>query len=423
MNRADVEAMARALSQVGNHGSISEEKDCDTKEKVSKKSKTLSKGPEKNKDVETQVQEGSEEISELSKKTLGNYVKAAQIDVVGHGMDLERGGKDGKKAKKKIGQRYRGVSRATDRLTKESFLDRYKAKLQEDAGQEPMQTVDGPAKSVQPAKEVKQGKESSPTKDTGKLDKKTSPSIVDGVAAINDSKREEKKSTDKASSTQTDNVKESTELNESYNSVNLRHVNNLKKVAAEIFDMADKLHKDHMEAEKAQKRISDAYKAGKEPKESDRVAASKRLYACKYTVRELENARDTLEYKLRDEDSPDHAVESVEAPNPVYEGRFGKPVEPETRQPVSIRDALAMMENKSRDDHYKGATPPQTMDDNWSGEAKKFAEVHKVDDVEVADINKVVDKNKQEVGLSLQRSVNYRHNDQTIGDKKPVGNK
>jgi phosphoglycerate-specific signal transduction histidine kinase len=73
--------------------------------------------------LEEDVTENQEEISELSKKTLGNYVKAAQIDVVGHGMDLEKGGKDSKKAKKKIGQRYRGVTRATNRLTNESTAE------------------------------------------------------------------------------------------------------------------------------------------------------------------------------------------------------------------------------------------------------------------------------------------------------------
>ena len=60
------------------------------------------------------------ELDELSKKTLGNYVKAAQIDVVGQGMDLEGGNaKAQKAAKRTIGKRYRGVDRAVDRLTKE----------------------------------------------------------------------------------------------------------------------------------------------------------------------------------------------------------------------------------------------------------------------------------------------------------------
>jgi len=172
------------------------------------------------------------------------------------------------------------------------------------------------------------------------------------------------------------------------------------------------LIEDDAEARSAQKRNRKAYAANKKPSKKDLELSSGRLYDCKYLVRQLEDARDAVENKLRG----DMTVESLETPM-VSETKVANP---ETRTPLSIHDALNMMQE--RDEHYKGATPVQKIDDNWSDGAKAHAALHAVQTPAEADINKVVDENKREIDASLRRSVDYRHNDNKIGDKKPVGN-
>lgn len=452
MKKEDIKAMATALQQVAEKkmdpvdkksamGKFDDRKDKDidndgdtdkSDKYLHKRRKAITKavtGGKGQKEVETQVQEEAENLDELSKKTLGSYVKKADDDHAAHAYDFAKGKKG---SFKKAQKRRRGISKAIDRLAKEdaqpmTALERYKAKLAEaknsTTGSEAMKTVDGPAKSIQTPKEIKQGVEKSATKDTSKLDKKTAPPAQDAHKAIASNQKEEDKSQKKAISAQTDdvnkNVKEETIL-EDYQLVEQKYVDRLLSTANEIAKTAKTLYDNHMAAKEAKKRIHAAYSAGKTPTESDRKVASKGVYDCKYTVRTLEDALDSLLQKLPG-DMKESSV-SANSPKVAYENttRFGKPVQLETNKPISICDALAMMEN--REAHYKGATAPQKYDDNWSTGAKNWAKQHPVDDVEVADINKVVEKNKQEVGLSLQRTVNYRHNDNKQGDKKPIGN-
>ena len=82
-----------------------------------------------NNDPKTKISEGAEQIDELSKKTLGSYVRKAASDIAWRSADAEAhdammgapGTSRSKLAKerKKIGQRKRGIGQAVSRLTKE----------------------------------------------------------------------------------------------------------------------------------------------------------------------------------------------------------------------------------------------------------------------------------------------------------------
>lgn len=123
---------------------------------------------------------------------------------------------------------------------------------------------------------------------------------------------------------------------------------------------------------------------------------AKRIY------RILEDIRDELENRgyVSSEDSSTQAYEAVDM----------------NRKPSSIRDALRMMKEANAK-QTAGAMPSQPMTDNWSKGAKDFAAVHKT---ELTDIEDVLKANKKEIDASLRRSVDYRHNDNQAGDKKPV---
>ena len=69
------------------------------------------KGKGKETEVEVQTQESVEELDELSKKTLGNYVKKAAADM---------SSKDSLDMHKPAQKRYKGIVKATDKLAKES---------------------------------------------------------------------------------------------------------------------------------------------------------------------------------------------------------------------------------------------------------------------------------------------------------------
>lgn len=428
MKRSDIEAMAAALNQVA------EKKKMDP---VDKKAVKGDFEDRKDKDID------NDGDTDSSDKYLHKRRKAVTKAV--------HGGKSGGKTEVEVQHQESTESH------RPSILERYKKKATgEDTaakagsakteigdghadtvdvaeashsttGPEAMKKVSGPAQSVQSPKEIKQGRESSETKDTGKLDKKSAPAIVDGQKAIEDSKREEKKSAVKADNEATDDVnkkppmKEGYELTEDYHSVQMEWLEKMVAVSNEIASTAKTLYDNHMKAMDASKKLSAMYAKGKEPTDAMRKAAySGKMYDCKYTVRSLEDARDSLKKKLPSAMKEDTMLVD-EAPVSVAETtRFGDVIVAETRKPVSVRDALAMMESRAL--QTKGATPHQKYDDNWSPKAKEWASEHPVDENEKVDINKAIDKNKQEVGLSLQRSVNYRHNDQKIGDKKSVGN-
>jgi hypothetical protein len=343
MNRADIVSMQAALAAMNeakldpvdkkaNQGKFGarDDKDIDNDGDVDNSDKYLHKRRKK-------VTQVADTVNELSKKTLGSYVKKANADANNLNYQADRNyrnsdnspyksraGNDhealGDKNAMKARQRRNNANKAVDRLTKESLsaMDRYKLKLSEMNGQEPIVKVTGPALSNQRSTEIRQTADTSPTKDSSKLAKPTAPPIVDGEKAIDDNRSAEKASATLAAKPQEVDV-------------------------------------------------------NKKP-----------------TVKEAT--------------------------------RFGRVANPETRKPISMRDALAMMEDRGREDHYKGATKPQEYDDNWSASAKKFASMHPIDPVEVADVNKAMDKNKQEVGLSLQRAQDWRHNDSKIGDKTQPGN-
>jgi hypothetical protein len=74
------------------------------------------------------TKEESEQIDELSKATLGSYVKKAQAKTLAHGMEMQRNiddFEDTKDAERKVNNRFKGVSKAVDKLTKEEqdFVD------------------------------------------------------------------------------------------------------------------------------------------------------------------------------------------------------------------------------------------------------------------------------------------------------------
>ena len=73
------------------------------------------------------VMEEVEQIDELSKKTLGNYINKANKDSVSRGIEygFSRDKKDSLSALEKLPNRTKGIKRATDKLTKEEqdFVD------------------------------------------------------------------------------------------------------------------------------------------------------------------------------------------------------------------------------------------------------------------------------------------------------------
>ncbi len=203
-------------------------------------------------------------------------------------------------------------------------------------------------------------------------------------------------------------VKATESVSEGYKEVEDRWVSTAATVADEIYNLVTTLVTDHDDAQKAGERIEQAYKNGGAPSEADRKICDKKFYDAKYVVRQLEDIRDSLEGKTKTEKVV--SDEAVATPKRYYES-----VNPETRTPVSIRDALGMME--TRDRHTDGATPPEPIDDKFSGMDKKFIALHKVHEPDESNIDAAINKNNIEVGASLQRSVNYRHNDHRIGDK------
>jgi hypothetical protein len=263
-----------------------------------------------------------------------------------------------------------------------------------------------PADNLQNSKEIKQKKEKSVTKDQGKLNNIQSPKELDYDYVIKSNEKEEEDSQRDAA-----RPVATLEMNEDYQSVEMRYINRMKEVANKISKFADELYADDKKAREAQKRINIAYRKGVKPNKTDLATSNKKLYDCKYLVRSLEDALDQIESK------------ALVDGNIIAVSESTKPVNPETRTPVSIKDALAMMSENDRSKHYKGALPAQTIDDNWSQDAKNFAKMHKVDEPDEADINKATAKNKIEVGASLARAVNYRHNDQSMGDKTVPGKK
>lgn len=76
------------------------------------------------------VMEEVEELDELSKATLGSYVRNAQGTILAKGMEMQqqvnRGSNDEarRKTSKKVTNRLIGVNRAVDRLTKEDIINR-----------------------------------------------------------------------------------------------------------------------------------------------------------------------------------------------------------------------------------------------------------------------------------------------------------
>ena len=72
--------------------------------------------------IEATVSEDFEQLDELSKKTLGKYIKKAAFRVGIHGMnagEAKVGSKENKVANDKMGKRYMGILKAADKLTKE----------------------------------------------------------------------------------------------------------------------------------------------------------------------------------------------------------------------------------------------------------------------------------------------------------------
>jgi len=292
-----------------------------------------------------------------------------------------------------------GESSGRKDVAEESMVDRVMGIFKED--QMKMDKITG-----QPGQEMKSGTdmnqktaEKSKTPDTGKLDKKQAPDELDAEDAIDDNRKAEVKSANAAKSANKGG------MTESYSDNNNRYVDQLLPLANEIVAMAKAITDDHKKAMAAADRVSASYASNKDPSQSDIKLQSGRMYDAKMLVRSLADCRDALETNKREvRESVDVNV-TVEHPS----------------APNSIRSALTKMAEANRAERYKGATKSQTYDDNWSGEAKAFADKHKVQEPDYVDINKVTANNKTEVGASLARSVNYRPNDQKIGDKTQPG--
>ena len=82
------------------------------------------------------VKEEVEELDELSKSTIGSYVKKAKGSLIGSaqvmGMD-SAGAKSKERAEKKVQKRASGINKAVDRLTKEETeMNSFKSYMQED---------------------------------------------------------------------------------------------------------------------------------------------------------------------------------------------------------------------------------------------------------------------------------------------------
>lgn len=381
MKTEDIRKMALALEEVKK---LTDEAECATSNPIKKNKKTSGKSM---KETEIVVQEESEQLDELSKKTLGSYTKKAAVNMLS--KSVEGGGKlnsndfgrreAGYKDLRKAGRRLQGIARASDRLTKEEI-----SRLEKITGQ--------PAQTIMNAPEIKEPKKTSATQDTSRLDNMRAPAAVDGAKAIIHNRNAEKISMAKA---------ESDTIKEDYNSNQLRYVEKAKIVAKEIYDMINDSYDNHMKAVAASQRINDAYAKGLPPDKTDLKLQSSKFYDCKYLVRQLEDLRDALETKNRDLDKIGYTYESLNV---------------ETRTPISINHALQMMKERA-DPHTAGAYPPEGMTDKWSDKAIEFAQIHALDIPEESNIDDAIRKNKEEVEASLARRVNYRHNDQQIGDK------
>ena len=144
MNYKDILAMASAYKQVAEASSCKKpakeamdpvdakelkgkhkdrkDKDIDNDGDVDKSDEYLHKRRKavsasiKGKQIETEVQESVEELDELSKKTLGSYVKKASDDRAQNALEIGKTGKINFKGLK----RRQGINRATSKLTKES---------------------------------------------------------------------------------------------------------------------------------------------------------------------------------------------------------------------------------------------------------------------------------------------------------------
>jgi hypothetical protein len=82
--------------------------------------------------VEFMMDEEYKSLDELSKKTLGSYVKKAALDIGSKGVDMGTNAANGKhdpKSMVKYVSRIKGINKGTDRLTKEATdpMQRYLA--------------------------------------------------------------------------------------------------------------------------------------------------------------------------------------------------------------------------------------------------------------------------------------------------------
>lgn len=309
--------------------------------------------------------------SGIKKLTMRDYSKATS--------DANKHSRDAAKLNKKHASRLSGIEKATNRLTKEE-VERIEELSKKTLGSYVNKAADDLDNTSYTA-----GQQSSDRMLRRRLIKHTNKRL-DGI----------RKATNRL-------TKES--LDEGYKENQDRWVEKVSEVSSEIESMAANLVSAHKAACEAADRIQATYAKGGVPSEADRKAADQKLYDVKYLVRQLEDVRDTLENKSRTE-----TVDAVVSVKRYYES-----VEPSTAQPISIRDALGIMENRAL--QTAGATPPEKMDDKISADAKKWMGIHAVQTPDESNIDAATAKNKIEIGKSLQRSVDYRHNDQKIGDK------
>ncbi len=350
----------------------------------------------------------SVELDELSKKTLGNYVKAAGNDRVDTAISRTKAASQSTtsqnyanqvKMNAKMQKRSAGINKAMARLTKEEVegleelsrdtVRNYIRKARADNA-ERKDKVMAPFKMKDMAKNVAMHqKMKKRDASIARAGEKAYPGITgpSGTRA---------------------KVHATEGLEEGYKENDQRWMDQLLAVTDEITQFAEDLHKQHTAACEAQDRINAAYKAGKTPSEEDRKLADKKLYDMKYLIRQLEDVRDSLEHK-----TPSPEVVAPEKDSVL--SRYYESVNPTKETPISIRHALAMMEDRAL--QSSAATEPEAIDSKMSPAEKAFINTHQLEVPDETNIDAATAKNKTEVEASLQRAVNYRHNDQRIGDK------
>lgn len=363
------------------------------------------------------------QLDELSKKTLGSYIKAASQDRGTAGLETGfsgEGTRERKASLERMKKRQRGIKKAVDKITKEStFLDLYKEMVKENIQLDELSkgTLGAYVKSA--ARDMAYAKSTMDSKPFTKAGDQAIDRVVKRKKGIS-------KAVDKL-------TKEGYAIKHKSGSTLSHHDSH-----EEAQDHFEGLGKD-----KADHKIVKTSKKAKDWSMKEALASVNEKMGFEHVPQQpAHTITAPAEIRQAHEPSktPDTSRLAHHTADPAHDGHHAiahnKAQEKknvgvresiqvtikEKKRPYNTRVALEMMMENDRAAHYAGAAPPEGISDKWSGEALNFVNTHELDEPGEVDINVAIEKNKAEVDASLRRSVQYRHNDSQIGDKKPVGN-